>query len=328
MATNADIIQKADMALEDLTNKGLLNPEQANKFIRKLIKEPTILREARTVEMSAPQRNINKIQFASAIMKPGPTSGGAQGQDGKATIALASGDRSSPTTSQIQLNTVEVMAEVRIPYDVIEDNIERGNIGTHQEGGNPSAGGGFVDTILTLMAERAALDLEDMALNGDTGLSTGLLALVDGYIKVIEDGGNIADAEGATISKEIFKDGIKTLPDQYLRQRNAMRNYVSHNNETEYRDTVANRATAVGDGALQGLPEVFAFGVPVRAVSLMPAAKGLFTNPLNLLWGVQRAMHLEWDKEITTRTLIIVLTARVAVQVEETEAAVAYNNIG
>jgi len=119
-----------------------------------------------------------------------------------------------------------------------------------------------------------------------------------------------------------------TLPDQYLRQRNAMRNYVSHNNETEYRDTVANRATAVGDSALRGLPEVFAFGIPVRPVSLMPASKGLFTNPLNLLWGVQRAMHLEWDKEITSRTLIIVLSARVAVQVEETEALVVYNSIG
>lgn len=328
MASNADIIQKADFALSDLTDKGLLNPEQANKFIRKLIKEPTILREARTVEMSAPQRNINKIQFASAIMKPGPTAGDTQGQDGDVTIALASGSRSSPTTEQIQLNTVEVMAEVRIPYDVIEDNIERGNIGTHQEGGNPAASGGFMDTILTLMAERAALDLEDMALNGDEGLSTGLLALVDGYIVLGEDGGNISDASGATISKEIFKDGVKTLPDQYLRQRNAMRNYVSHDNETEYRDTVANRATAVGDSALQGLPEVFAFGVPIRPVSLMPASKGLFTNPLNLLWGVQRAMHLEWDKEITSRTLIIVLSARVAVQVEETEAMVVYNNIG
>jgi hypothetical protein len=282
------------------------------------------LRDARTVEMSAPQRNINKIQFASAIMKPGATTGGS-GTPGE---ALAAADRSSPTTEQIQLNTSEVMAEVRIPYDVIEDNIERGNIGTHQEGGNPAAGGGFVDTILTLMSERAALDLEDMALNGDTGLASGLLSLQDGYIKLIEDGGNIADAAGATISKEIFKDGVKTLPDQYLRQRNAMRHFVSHDNETEYRDTVANRATAVGDGALQGLPEVFAFGVPVRPVSLMPASKGLFTNPLNLLWGIQRAMHLEWDKEITSRTLIIVLSARVAVQVEETEAAVAYNNIG
>lgn len=324
MASNAEIIQKADFELNDLTNKGLLNPEQAAKFIRKLIKEPTILRDARTVEMSAPQRNINKIQFASAIMKPGATTGGA----GTPGAALATADRSSPTTEQIQLNTSEVMAEVRIPYDVIEDNIERGNVGTHQEGGNPAAGGGFVDTILTLMSERAALDLEDMALNGDTGIVSGLLSLQDGYIKLIEDGGNIADAAGATISKEIFKDGVKTLPDQYLRQRNAMRHFVSHDNETEYRDTVANRATAVGDGALQGLPEVFAFGVPVRPVSLMPASKGLFTNPLNLLWGIQRAMHLEWDKEITSRTLIIVLSARVAVQVEETEAAVAYNNIG
>lgn len=314
---NKTIIEKATITVGDLTsNGGLLNPEQANRFIRTLIKEPTLLRSVRTVEMNAPTRNINKIVFSSEILKPGVSN-----------TSLTEADRSAPVTSQINLTTDEVIAEVRLPYDVIEDNIERGNIGQHQEGGNPGAGGGFVDTILQLIAERAALDLENLALNGDSA-GSGLLGLQDGYIKLIEDGGNISDAAGATISKEVFKDGMKTLPDQYLRNRAALRNYVSQDQETEYRDTVANRATAVGDSALQGFPGVFAFGVPIEAVSLMPESKGIFTNPLNLLWGVQRQVMLEWDKDITARVLIIVLTARIAVQVEETDAAVVYNNLG
>jgi hypothetical protein len=314
---NKQIIQKATITVGDLdTNGGALNAEQANRFIRTLIQEPTILRQVRTVEMSASVRNINKIVFSSAILRPGVSN-----------TALTESDRSAPVTSQIVLTTDEVIAEVRLPYDVIEDNIERGSIGQHREGGAPGAGGGFIDTILQLIAERAALDLENLALNGDTTLS-GLLGLQDGYIELMEDGGNISDAAGATVSKEVFKDAMKVMPDQYLRNRAALRHYVSQDQETEYRDTVANRSTAVGDSALQGFPGVFAFGVPVEAVSLMPESKGIFTNPLNLLWGIQRNILLEWDKDITARVLIIVLTARVAIQIEETDAGVVYNNIG
>jgi hypothetical protein len=315
---NKTLIEKATLTVADITTDGgLLNPEQANKFIRTLIQIPTILSQVRTVEMTAPTRNINKIVFGSAILKPGVSN-----------TALLEADRSKPQTSQIVLNTDEVIAEVRLPYDVIEDNIERGNIGTHREGGAPNAGGGLIETVLTLIAERAALDLENLALNGDTTL-TGLLGLQDGYIKLAETGGNVSDAAGANISKEIFKDGMKVLPDQYLTTGRAnMRHYVSQDQETEFRDTVANRATAVGDAAHQGYPGVFAFGVPVEAATLMPEDKGLFTNPNNLLWGIQRQVMLEWDKDITARVLIIVLTARVALQVEETDALVVYNNIG
>jgi hypothetical protein len=60
----------------------------------------------------------------------------------------------------------------------------------------------------------------------------------------------------------------------------------------------------------------------------MPDAKSLFSNPLNFIWGIQRKILMEWDKDITTRELVIVLTARVAVEVEEATAAVVYTNIG
>ena len=63
MSSNKTLL-KADMAVADLTtNGGKLQPEQANVFIRKLLQQPTILRQARTVVMNSPQRNVNKIQF-------------------------------------------------------------------------------------------------------------------------------------------------------------------------------------------------------------------------------------------------------------------------
>ena len=70
MSTNEKLIQKADWAVSDLESSGgKLNPEQANTFIRKLLAQPTMLRQVRRVVMTAPERKINKIQFAKRILR-------------------------------------------------------------------------------------------------------------------------------------------------------------------------------------------------------------------------------------------------------------------
>lgn len=324
MSSNLTILQKADLALSDLTaNGGILEDEQANRFVRKLIKQPTIIRDVRTVEMNAPQRQINKIQFGSRIMRPA-----TQGAIG--TRALSAADRSSVTTEQVLLTTFESMAEVDLPYEVLEDNIERiGTLGQDSDGGagTPLAGG-LRDTIVDLIAERAALDLEELALNGDTASADPYLAQNDGYLVEIETNGNIADIGGNKIAKETFKVGMQVLPDQYLRNKAQMRHYVSQDQDTEYRDSLASRATGVGDSFVQGQQNPTPFAVPVSAVQTMPQDKGLFTNPLNLLMGIQRQVTLEFDKDIRERVYIIVLHVRLDFQVEEAEAAVVYNNLG
>lgn len=315
MSSNQSLLAKADLALSDLTNDGgALQPEQANTFIRKLIVQPTLIRAARVVTMGASQRKINKIGFGSRILRPGLEA-----------TALSSGDRVKPTTEQVLLNTDEVIAEVRIPYGVMEDNVETaGAAGNEASNTGP---GGLRNTIITLIAERAALDLEELALLGDLSSGDAYLKLTDGWIKEAETNGNVVDTAGATLSKTVFKNGVKTMPDQYLRNRAALKHYVSVDQETEYRDTIADRGTPLGDAILQGTNPVFAFGSSIEAVALMPEGKGLFTNPLNLIMGIQRDISLEYDKDITARVYIIVLTARVAFQVEESEAIVVYNNI-
>lgn len=319
MASN-ELLLKADLAVADLqTNGGYLVDEQANRFVRKLIKEPTLLREVRTVEMRSPTRQINKIQFGSRIMRAAPAVGSA----------LSAGDRAAPVTEQVLLTTFEVMAEVRLTYDVLEDNIERiGSLGQHMDAGGTALAGGLRDTVVDLMAERAALDLEELALNGDTSSADTYLALNDGYLVEIETNGNIADIGGAKISKETFKVGMQVLPDQYHRNVANMRHYVSVDQDVEYRDSLASRATGVGDSFVQGQQNPTPFGVPVSRVQTIPEDKGLFTNPRNLLMGVQRQVLMEFDKDIRTREYIVVLTARLDFQVEEAEAAVVYNDIG
>lgn len=311
MRSNESLVKKADMAIGDLATAGLLNPEQTNRFLRTLIDSPTILNVCRVVTMTSPTRKINKIGFGSRIMR-------------KATSATAldSSDRSKPDLSQIVLNTDEAIAEVRIPYDVFEDNIE---------GGNPfvpmgASAGGLMDTIITLIGERAALDLEEYALHGDTANPDPYLAMGDGWLKLADQ--HIVDASGATISKSVTKSVAKAMPDKYLRNRSALKHFVSVDNETEYRDTYANRNTALGDSMLQGTSPVFTWGSEIVGVPMMPNNRGLFTDPLNLIFGIQRRVTLEYDKDITARVFIIVLTCRIAMEIEEHDALVKTTNLG
>ena len=316
MTTNSVIIQKADMALSDLAAGGLLNPEQSSKFIQDVLAAPTILPTLRVVQMNSPQMKIDKIGFATRILHPATSA-----------TSLVVGDRSKPTTGSISLSTKEVIAEVRLPYDVIEDNIERGNI--NAAGANAAAApvqGGFKDTIVSMIAGRVALDLEELGLLGDTTSGDAYLALVDGFLARAQ--ANTVDMAGAVISKTMFKNGLKALPKQYHRNLPALRHMISVNQEIEYRDSLANRDTGLGDSIIEGFRGVFGYGVPVEKTPMMPEANGLLTYPKNFVMGIQRKISMEVDKDITARVFIIVVTARIDFQIEDTSAVVQYTNIG
>lgn len=313
---NKTLIAKADIAVSDLTtNGGYLNPEQSNAFIRKLLVQPTLLKQARSVTMTAPKRDIDKIGFGTRILHAAPSSG----------TALDSTKRSKPTTEKVSLSTKEVIAEVNLPYDVIEDNIERGLIGNRQDVGGQPTSGGLRDTIMDLIAERAALDLEELALLGDTSSSDPYLAQLNGFLKQATS--NVVDATGVPIDKSLFKEGLQAMPDQYLRNRVAMRHFLSVDNELEYRDYLGNRNTTLGDAMIQGVAPVFGMGVPVQAAALMPSSDGLLLDPTNMVFGIQRQISIETDKDIRARVYIIVLTARIDFVYEEEEAVVHYKNL-
>ncbi|MCO5157868.1 MAG: phage major capsid protein [Aquamicrobium sp.] len=322
MSSNSSLLRKADLAIADLqANGGELLPEQGASFIRKLIKQPTLIRLCRVVEMLSPKRKINKIGFGKRILRKA-TSG----------VALTLAQRSKPTTEQIELDTKEQIAEVRLPYDVLEDNIERA-VSANNEGSNTGPGG-LRQTIIDLIAERAALDLEELALLADTAYvnatdpdDQAYLSQLDGWLKRARTDGHAVDAGNVTIEKSVFKKGLKALPSQYQRNKAALTHFISVNNATEYRDTLADRGTGLGDNMVQGNSPLYAYGSGVTDVAMMPEEDGIYTDPLNLIFGVQRQVSMEFDKDITARVYIIVLTCRVDFQIEEADAIVAYENI-
>jgi hypothetical protein len=302
---NKEIIKKADLALSDLATAGRLNPDQTDRFIRVLMESPTILQNCRTVAMNTPEMKINKLGFGARILRPAVSS-----------TALASSDRVKPTTSQVLLSTKEVIAEINLPYDVIEDNIERGNVaGSLQQGA-----GGIHQTIVDMIAERAALDLEELAISGDTTSADAYLALQNGFLKLAS--ANVNAAGSTAFSKTTVKAAVKTMPPKYLRNRATMQHFVSVNNETEMRDQYGNRVGGLGDAQVQGNLPLYVYGSKVTGVPLMPGEQSLYTDPLNLIFGVQRNIQIEYFKDVRARVFVIVLTARVAFNIEETNAVV------
>lgn len=309
---NKTLAQRADLAVGQLnTNGGLLLPEQANTFIDMVSEQDTILKQARIIRMKAPQMKINRLGFGSRIMRAAPQGSDPYAQDdGSNNRVLAAADRSAPTTSQITLTTKEVMAELHIPYELLEDNIE---------------GQSFEDHVMALIAQRVALDLEDWALQADTASGDAYLALTDGLLKAATS--NVVDNTSLGITPDVFQAGMLAMPQKYLRNLNELKHFITVADSINYRANVARRQTGYGDSSLTQNNELMAYGVKAEAAPLMPAGFGLFTYPQNILFGIQRDISVEAERNIRARQIVIVLTARVDVKWDDESAVVKYINI-
>jgi len=321
--SNKELTKRADLALSDLTsNGGILNPEQANTFIDMVQEQPTILNQSRIIRMAAPTRKINRLGFGSRIMKAAPQGTPPHANDdGTNDRYLAMADRSAPTTAQIELNTKEIMAEIHLPYELLEDNIE---------------GQSFEDHVMRLIAERAAQDLEEWALSADTGSGDAYLALNDGLLKTAVsnevDLSAQLDIDGVALNSNVhpatFANGMLAMPQKYLRNLAALKHFMTVPDTIKYRARVAQRATGYGDSSLTGNGELVVHGVPVEQAPLMPSGFGLFTFPQNILFGIQRNIQIETDRDIRSRQIIIVLTTRVDCIWDDEDAVVKYTSIG
>jgi HK97 family phage major capsid protein len=314
-----EILAKADMALSDLASGGLMNPEQSENFIRILGQDTNLLNDVRTIRMGRPKMTVNKLDLASRALRvanQGNISSPLSGEEG--TRALARADRTKITTSKVELDTYEVIAEVNLPYEVLEDNIEGGAIDNTR----------FQQTVLDKLAERIRIDIEDVMINGDTGSGDPFLAERDGVLALATS--NIVNNSGAALDAVTFNEMHQALPDRFKRVIDRYRFYVSHNKRLQYMMQVAQRQTGLGDSVLVGgNGQNFApFGTPLTGVASMPSSQALMIDPSNILFGVQRNMRLEFDRDTRERVLIMVFTMRFDFKLEQENMVVKAINIG
>ena len=305
---NRTVLEKADLALSDLTTGGgLLQPAQAQKFIRILIDESVILKQGTVVPMKSPKQLIEKIRFAGRILRAGAES-----------AALPAGDRTKPDLSQVELDAQLFKAEVRLNNEVLEDSIERGQLR---------------QTIMQLMAEAISRDIDEVIIRGDTTSPDPFLAKLNGLLKQATS--NIVDAQNQSTNKGIFRDMLKSMPSAFLRNKREMRFFTSVDSEIDYRDSLAERATVVGDKFLEQDEPVAYSGVPIMDVPLFPENLGagtnttnvLLTDPKNVNIGIWRNIRVETDKLVSEGVLIIVATLRFDVKFAEETAVVKAINV-
>lgn len=305
---NRTILQKADLALSDLTTSGgMLQPAQAAKFMRIMIKESKVLGMSTVVPMRSPKQLIEKIRFAGRVLRAGSEA-----------AALAQADRAKPNLGKVELDAQLFKAEVRLDNEVLEDSIERGELR---------------QTIMQIMAEAVSRDIDEVLIQGDTTSGDPFLAKFDGMLKQATS--NVVDASSATCNKGLFRDMLKSMPHEFLRNKLDLRFMTSINAEIDYRDSLADRMTPGGDRHLETNDEVEYTGVPVVPVPMFPENLGsgsnttdiVLTDPKNLNVGVWRNIRIETDKLVSEGVLIIVATLRFDFKYAEETAVVKTINV-
>jgi hypothetical protein len=256
--------------------------------------------------MAAPKQQINTIGLSQRILRPG-----------REAVALRVEERAKPEFKFIELDAKLFKGEVDLSDEVLEDSIERGEL---------------KQTIMELLAQGVARDMEEVVVNGNRASADPFLATMNGIL--VQATSHVGDAGGSIITKDILKDCLKMMPSQYLRDKAQMRWLTSVDAELEYRAKIADRQTPGGDRMLEEDAPVKGLGVPFQAIPLwpenmpallpgQPAAPGqpapavpqdrtamLLCNPKNIHVGVWRQVRIETFRDVRAGALSVVVTLR------------------
>ncbi len=313
-------LRKAAFTTIDLTTGGgLLAPQQARRFVQMILFPTTFLRQCRLVTMKGPTDRIDRIQFGSRIMHAGSEN-----------TNLSTSLQTVPTTSKIEMSAELYKCEVQLSYESLQDSIE---------GGHNVRGNQFEDTIFKLIAERAAIDIEEILMLSDTS-NAGLhndLQQIDGWLKLARDQ-NTYNHGGASVSKAMFKALHLLLPKQYRRNKAQLQFVISPNLDIEWSDELADRTgTRGGDEVAWGLRGYGhpAYGIRTYVCGNLPEESGvssnlgqiLHTHPKNAIAAIHRDIFLEVDRDIRKGALIIVCSVRMDAQFEQVEGSAVANNV-
>ena len=297
---NRTIIRKAAIETGTLSS-GLLNPEQAKKFIQQTFEATNLGGLIRHEMRTAKTGEVDKIGIARRILR-------------KKTENTDDGYRASVNTSQIEYATTAV----RLPWEITEETL-RENI----EGQN------FETIVTNLMTTQLGIDMEDLYLNGDedmgkikefedsetyhvgdqclyndklytftaehtAGAWTGtdaevigdkgdvdFLKINDGWIKQISNGGHVLDASGESeMSLDLFYETLAQIPNKY--NNGKLRWLMSPRRAQQWELFLLNKVIGAG-GAVPDSIYTSPARIPAVECPSLSDDKILLTDPKNLI---------------------------------------------
>lgn len=265
--SNRQVIQNAAITT-DTVSYGLLNPEQARKFLQQTFEATTLRPLIRHEIRTAKTGEVDKIGIASRLLRAK-----VENTD--------DGYRANPKFDRIQYATTAV----RIPWEITEETL-RENI----------EGQGFEGIVTNLMTTQMGVDLEDLDLNGDTSTAESaedydFLKINDGWIKQIANGGHVVDrsaVNGGAMNLDVFYSTVKAMPNKY--NNGKLRWIMSPHRYQDWIYTLLNSAVSNG-GIITDKRIEDPAAIPVVQCAGMPDDKIILTDPKNLIevatYGVQ-----------------------------------------
>lgn len=307
---------------------GLLNPEQANRFIDYMWDATVLGSQVRTIRMRSTEQEIDKVGVGERLMRV-------------ATEAVDDGVNAGAVFTKISLTTKKLRLDWELSTESLEDNLE---------------GEALEDHIARLMATQAGNDLEDVAINGDTAKTTDpLMKAFDGWRKLALAGGHVIDHAGGPFNRAAANKALKAMPRKYMQRRNGLKFFVGSNLIQDYLygltqvdsglislEQVAQGVTqggvrTEGPAGFQSLP---IFGIPTQEVPLFEETLDgdyatpdgdhgdlWLTFPQNMLWGVKREIQVYREFKPKKDTIEYTMYCRVGTQIENADAFVVVKNI-
>lgn len=290
----------------------------AESFVRLAVDESELLKAVRTVYVDEPSGDIAKLNISGHFVR-------------KATENATDTETRKPTTTGLAYNTVKARAQMDVPLETVEDNIEG-------EGGYDA----FVEAFTTGISN----DLEQLSIQGDSSLTgtddeSMLLKTNDGFhvLTTTALGAHLKPAGAKRPSWKLFSEMYRDMPTKYRRNKQNLR-WIAHPDVfLDLQGEIVERTTGLGDLAFQNDAGQFApLGIKPLEVPLLPTdltANGtdstatfiMLCDPRNLVHIVQRRLRIA--TEIINRYDRYEVTAfiRNDFVVENTDAVVKATNV-
>lgn len=239
---------------------GLLNPEQAQRFIQQTFEATALGGLIRKEMRRAKTGEIDKIGIDSRILR-------------KKTENTDDGYRAKPKFDKIEYATTAV----RLPWEITEESL-RENI----------EGQSFEDIVTKLMTTQLGIDLEDLYINGDEATPSehedyDFLKINDGWLKQMQKGSHIEDRsvkDDGALSLDVFYDTLEQMPNKY--NNGTLKWLVAPSTQQKWEQYLLNQSIKNGGGLSESVLRAPA-GIEFVPVPRMPADQILLTNPQNLV---------------------------------------------
>jgi hypothetical protein len=195
----------------DITGAGgFLTPNQSGQFIDYMWDSTVLGSQVRTEKMKFQSVELDRISVGERLLR-------------LATEAVDDGVNPAVAFTKVSLSTQKLRLDWELSSEALEDGLE---------------GDALEDHIARLMAQQAANDLEDLAINGDVvgHQDDFLLKSFDGWRKRLYYGGAVLDGKTikqpdgttpGTLTRGVFHAALRAMPRKFNNNRGALKFFTA-----------------------------------------------------------------------------------------------------